>query len=400
MRHLASAIVVAMFLGSSASAETNGVTRIGVLNDMSSVYSDFQGMGSVVAARLAVEDYTSSTGRRAEVIYADHQNKADIGSAVARRWIDTEGVDMIIDLPNSSVALAVADIVRDKNKVVIGSGAGTAALTGEKCSPNTVHWTYDAWSNGHALARGVLDSGKKKWFFITADYAFGYDLEKQASEEVKSRGGQVLGSVRHPVGNADFSSYLLQAQASGADVVALANAGGDTNSAIKQAAEFNIRQTQQIVALIFDLQNVPALGLEASQGLLAVNAFYWDANAQTRAWAMRYQARHPKHQMPNHMQAGVYAATLHYLKAVDKVGSPKDGRAVVSAMKGIPTEDPLFGMGYIRPDGRHIHPMYLLQVKTPAESKAEWDVFKTLSVIPGEQAFRPLDQGHCPLVTN
>jgi branched-chain amino acid transport system substrate-binding protein len=381
-----------------AHAEVKGTTRIGVMNDMSSVYSDFQGPGSVVAAQLAVEDFAGQSKRKVEVLSADHQNKPDVGSAIAGRWFDIDGIDMIIDLPNSAVALAVADVARDRNKVVIGSGAGTALLTGAKCSPNTVHWTYDTYANGHALARGVLEQGGKTWFFITADYAFGHDLEKQASDEVLASGGKIVGSVRHPIGNSDFSSFLLQAQASGAQVVALANAGGDTVNTIKQSAEFKIRDKQKLVALIFDLQSVPALGLATAQGLTAINAMYWDMNDETRAWSARFQQRHPKKMMPNHMHAGVYAGTVHYLKAVEKVGSPTDGRAVVAAMKAMPTEDPLFGAGRIREDGRKMHPMYLLQVKAPTESKAEWDVFRISATIPADQAFRPLRDGGCPLV--
>jgi branched-chain amino acid transport system substrate-binding protein len=381
-----------------ALAEMNGSVRIGVLNDMSGVYSDFQGPGSVVAAQLAAEDFAKQSKRKVEILSADHQNKPDVGATIARRWIDVEGVDMIIDVPNSAVALAVSDIVKEKNKVLIGSGAGTALLTGAKCSPNTVHWTYDTWSLGHTLAQAVLQQGGRSWFFITADYAFGHDLEKQASEAVIAGGGKVLGSVRHPLGTSDFSSFLLQAQASGAQVIALANAGGDTVNTIKQAGDFNIREKQRLVALIFDLQIVPAIGLNAAQGLQAVNAFYWDMNDQTRAWSKRYQERHPKKAMPNHMQAGVYSGALDYLRAVDKVGSPNDGQAVVAAMKATPDDDPLFGHVVIREDGRAIHPMYLLEVKTPGESKSEWDVFKIVATIPGEQAFRSLNEGGCPLV--
>jgi branched-chain amino acid transport system substrate-binding protein len=381
-----------------ALAEMNGSVRIGVLNDMSGVYSDFQGPGSVVAAQLAAEDFAKQSKRKVEILSADHQNKPDVGATIARRWIDVDGVDMIIDLPNSAVALAVSDIVKEKNKVFIGSGAGTALLTGAKCSPNTVHWTYDTWSLGHTLAQAVLQQDGRSWFFITADYAFGHDLEKQASEAVIAGGGKVLGSVRHPLGTSDFSSFLLQAQASGAQVIALANAGGDTVNTIKQAGDFNIREKQRLVALIFDLQSVPAIGLNAAQGLQAVNAFYWDMNDQTRAWSKRYQERHPKKAMPNHMQAGVYSGALDYLKTVDKVGSPDDGRAVVAAMKAAPVDDPLFSQVVIREDGRATHPMYLLQVKTLAESKSEWDVFKIVATIEGNQAFRPLNEGGCPLV--
>jgi branched-chain amino acid transport system substrate-binding protein len=398
---LQSTKLAALFIALSltpALAEMDGTLRIGVLNDMSSVYADFQGPGSVVAAQLAVEDFAKQSKRKIEVISADHQNKPDVGAGIARRWFDVEGVDMIIDLPNSAVALAVSDIAKEKNKVVIGSGAGTALLTGAKCSPNFVHWTYDTWSMGHGIARGVLDKGGKTWFFITADYAFGHDLEKQATDEILASGGKIVGRVRHPLGTNDFSSFILQAQASKADVVALANAGGDTVNTIKQAADFKVSPNQKIVALIFDLQSVPAIGLEKAQGLTALNAWYWDASDQNRAWSKRYQDRHPKKMMPNHMQAGVYSAVLHYLKAVDKVGSPADGRAVVAAMKAMPTDDPLFGKGTIRADGRQIHPMYLLQVKTPAESKSEWDVFKVVGTIPADKAFRPLNDGGCPLV--
>jgi len=390
--------VIAALVATPAYAESNGSLRIGVLNDMSSVYADFQGPGSVIAAQMAIEDFAKQSKRKVEVVSADHQNKPDVGAGIARRWLDVEGVDMIVDLPNSAVALAVGDIVREKNKVAIGSGAGTALLTGAKCSPNFVHWTYDTWANGHALARGVLAAGGRTWFFVTADYAFGHDLEKQASDEVRDSGGKILGNVRHPLGASDFSSYLLQAQASGAEVVALANAGGDTTNSVKQAAEFKIGAKQKIVSLIFDLQSVPALGLNTAQGLVGINAFYWDMNDQTRAWSKRFQERHPKKMMPNHMHAGVYAAVLHYLKAVDKVGSPSDGAAVVAAMKAMPTDDPLFGKGTIRADGRKIHPMYLLQVKTPTESKSEWDVFKVIGTIPPDKAFRPLNEGGCPLV--
>jgi branched-chain amino acid transport system substrate-binding protein len=394
-------IAVAIALcATPALAEMNGTLRIGVLNDMSSVYSDFQGPGSVLAARMAAEDFAKTSKRKVEILSGDHQNKPDIGANIARRWLDVEGVDMIADMPNSAVALAVGDIVREKNKVAIGSGAGTAALTGARCSPNFVHWTYDTWAFGHGTARGVLAQGGKTWFFITADYAFGQDLEKQASDEVTASGGKVLGAVRHPIGTSDFSSFLLQAQASKADVIALANAGGDTVNTIKQANDFKLGGKQKIVALIFDLQSVPALGLQTAQGLQAINAWYWDLNDETRAWSKRYQERHPKKMMPNHMQAGVYSATLHYLKAVEKAGGPTNGTAVVEAMKSTPTDDMLYGKGTIRADGRKVHPLYLLQVKAPSESKGDWDVFKIVETIPADKAFRPLSEGGCPMVKN
>jgi branched-chain amino acid transport system substrate-binding protein len=350
---------------------------------------------------MAVEDYGGkAAGQRVEVVFGDHQNKVDIGAGIARNWVDTGGVSLIVDAPNSAVAFAVSDIVRDRNKVFIGSGAGSALLTGERCSPNTVHWTYDTWSYGHGMARALMQGGAKNFFFITADYAFGHDLERQASDEIVKSGGKVIGSARHPIGASDFSSFLLQAQASGAEVIAFANAGGDQTNSLKQAAEFRLAQKQKLAGLIFGINNIPALGLEASKGILLMNPFYWDMSEQTRAWSKRFQELHNKKNMPNDMQAGVYASVIHYLKAVDKVGSASDGRAIVAAMKAMPTDDPLFGKGSIRADGRKLHPMYLFQVKEPAESKAPWDYFKLVATIPAEQAFRPLAEGNCPLAKN
>ena len=375
-----------------------GALRIAVLNDMSSVYADYQGIGSVIAARMATEAYGGKAARRAiEILSADHQNKPDVGAAIARKWLDTEGVEMISDIPNSAVALAVSELTRDKNKVFVASGAGTSLLTGERCSPNTVQWTYDTYAQGHSIAKAILNRGGKTWYFVTADYAFGHDLEKQAADEVAKGGGKVLGSVRHPLGQSDFSSYLLRAQASGAGVVAFANAGGDLINCLKQAAEFKLAPKQLLTGLIFDVNGVQPLGLQAAQGLLAIDPFYWDMNEGTRSWSRRFQELHPQKNMPNDMQAGVYASTLHYLKAVDKVGSASDGRAVVAAMKSIPTDDPLFGKGTIRQDGRKMHPMYLFEVKRPDESKGPWDYYKLLSTIPAEQAFRPLGEGGCKL---
>ena len=375
-----------------------GALRIAVLNDMSSVYADYQGIGSVIAAKMATADYGGkAAGRAIEILSADHQNKPDVGAAIARKWLDTEGVEMIADIPNSAVALAVSELTRDKNKVFVASGAGTSLLTGERCSPNTVQWTYDTYAQGHSIAKAILNRGGKTWFFVTADYAFGHDLEKQAADEVAKGGGKVLGSVRHPLGQSDFSSYLLRAQASGAGVVAFANAGGDLINCLKQAAEFKLAPKQLLTGLIFDVNGVPPLGLQAAQGLLAIDPFYWDMNEGTRSWSRRFQELHPQKNMPNDMQAGVYASTLHYLKAVDKVGSAFDGRAVVAAMKSIPTDDPLFGKGTIRQDGRKMHPMYLFEVKRPDESKGPWDYYKLLSTIPAEQAFRPLGEGDCKI---
>ncbi len=373
--------------------------KIGVLNDMSGVYADYQGLGSVIAAQLAAEDLGGKIGDAPlVVISADHQNSPDIGATIARKWFDTEDVDMIADVPNSAIALAVAQLARDRNKVMVGSGAGTSALTGEKCSPNTVHWTYDTWELGHALGRAVVARGGKKWFFITADYTFGYDLEGNTMDAVKAAGGTVAGSVRHPLGTTDYSSYLLAAQASGADVLCLANAGGDTTTSIIQANEFGLAGKLAIVGPIVNINVIQGTGLKAAAGVLALTPFYWDMTDDTRAFAKRFAARHPRHIMPNDMQAGVYASLLHYAKAVKQVGAATDGRAVVKAMEAIPTDDKLFGQGTIRPDGRKLHPVYLFETKAPAESKSEWDMFKQIGMVPADQAFRPMSEGKCPLV--
>lgn len=379
-------------------AETKPI-RIAVLNDQSGAYADYQGIGSVVAAQLAAEDMGGKVGGTpVEVITADHQNSPDIGSAIARRWLDSDGVDAIADVPNSAIALAVNELVRQRNKVLLGSGVGTSELTGAKCSPNTVHWTYDNWELGHALGRAVLAGGGKRWFFLTADYTFGYDLFNNTADAVKGGGGTVVGQVKHPLGTSDFSSYLLQAQSSGADVLALANAGADTTNSIKQANEFGLTAKMTIVGPIVNINVIQGTGLAAAKGVLAVMPFYWDINADTRAFAQRFAARHPRHIMPNDMQAGVYAAVVHYLKAVKGVGDAQDGRAVVAEMKRLPTDDPLFGKGEIRADGRKMHPVYLFETKTPAESTGEWDMFKLIATIPADQAFRPLTEGHCPFV--
>jgi branched-chain amino acid transport system substrate-binding protein len=398
LKLVAFCIAFAGTFGAAALAEDAPV-RIAVLNDQSGVYADYQGPGSVVAAQMAVEDYGGKVaGRKVEVVAADHQNKVDIGTNIARKWFESENVDMIVDVPNSSIAFAVADLARDKNKVMIGSGAGSDALTGAKCSPNTIHWTYDTYAYGHGIGKAIVAQGGKKWFFISADYAFGKDLEKQTSDAVIANGGSVVGAVRHPIGTADYSSYLLQAQNSGAGVIAFANAGADTTNAMKQAAEFNLAKDHKLVGIILGIQGIPSLGLEAAKGSYIMNPFYWDLNEATRAFTKRYVERLPSHNVPNDMQAGVYAAVLHYLKAVDKLGSAEDGRAVVAKMKEIPTDDPLFGKGYIRADGRKMHPMYLLQVKTPTESTSKWDLLKVVATVPAEEAFRPLADGHCPLV--
>jgi branched-chain amino acid transport system substrate-binding protein len=390
-----------VFLPSFALAQAPSV-KIGVLNDQTTVYSDSQGIGSVIAAQFAVDDYAAKLGVKAEVVSADHQNKVDVGVAVARNWYEVQGVDVVMDLPNSAIALAVNVLARDLNKVFIGSGAGTSELTGKSCTPNTIHWTYDTWELGHGFAKAIVARGGKKWFFVSADYAFGKDLESNASEEVTALGGEVLGSARAPLGTSDFSSYLLRAQASGADTIAFANAGGDLTNSLKQAAEFGIVGKVQMPGFVFQINNVQALGLNASQGVLALSPFYWDQDDLSRAFAKRFQAKHPRKIMPNDMQAGVYSATVHYLKAVaalkDGQKDSHDGRAVVAKMKEMPTSDPLYGEGTIRADGRKIHPVHLWETKKPAESKGEWDYFKKISTVPADQAFRPLAAGGCALV--
>lgn len=382
-----------------APALAQDAVKIGILNDQSGPFASYQGIGSVVAAKMAVEDYGGKAGgKTVEVVAADHQNKTDIGIGIARRWYENEGVEAIFDVPNSSIALAVAGMSAEKNKVFVGSGAGTALLTGEKCTPNTVHWTYDTYAYGRGLGKAIVQQGGKKWFFITADYAFGHDLEKQASEAVKASGGQVLGAVRHPLGTADYASFLLQAQASGADIIGIANAGDDTITSMKQAAEFGLTKDHKLAGLILGMNGLPALTLKFAQGAQIMNPFYWDLNDGTRAFAKRFAERIPSKAYPNDMQAGVYASVIHYLKAVDKVGAAGDGKAVVAAMKDMPTDDPLYGKGYIRKDGRKIHPLYLLQVKSPDESKSTWDLLKVVGTIKGEDAFRPESDGNCPLV--
>jgi len=378
-------------------AQTNPL-KIGVMNDLSSVYADFQGVGSKVAADLAVADYAKSLGVPVEVIIADHQNKPDIGSIIARRWFDNEGVNVIMDLPNSGVALAVLAVANEKNKTVIGSGAGSAVLTGPQCSKNFVHWTYDTYALGYGLGQAITKEGGKTWFILTADYTFGKDLEKNCTDAVTANGGKVLGVVRHPINTADFSSFLLQAQSSGAEVIAFANAGGDTSQSLKQAAEFGLGQQQRLAALVFDLQHVPPLGLQAAQNVKTIQAFYWDANDETRDFAKRFSAAHPKGEYPNHMHAGMYSATAHLIKAVAQEKNAADGAKVVETMKAMPTDDPLFGKGQIRADGRHIHPMYLYETKKPAESKGKWDVFKLVSTLAPNDVWRPLDKGGCPFV--
>ncbi len=389
---------LALAAGPAHAQISDGLVKIGVLNDQSGTYADITGPGSVVAARMAVEDFgAAKKGLRVEVIFADHLNKPDVGASIARQWYDAEKVDLIIDVPTSSIALAINQIAREKQKAFIVSGAAASDLTGKACSPNTIHWTYDTWALAHGTGSAIVNTGGDTWFFLTADYAFGHALERDTEAVVLKSGGKVLGKVRHPFPTSDFSSFLLQAQASRAKIIGLANAGADTINAIKQGAEFGIvRGGQQFAGLLVFISDVHALGLEKAQGLILTEAFYWDLNDQTRAWSKRFAERHHG-AMPTMVQAGVYSAVLHYLKAVEALKSD-DGTRVIVRMKETPTDDPLFGKGVVRADGRKIHPMYLFEVKKPSEAKGPWDYYKVRATIPAEQAFRPLAEGDCPLV--
>jgi branched-chain amino acid transport system substrate-binding protein len=386
--------------GAAAQAQTSNVSvKIGVLTDMSSLYSDITGPGSVVAAKLAVQDFgAAAKGMKVEIISGDHLNKPDVGTSIAGTWFDVAGVDAIIDVPNSGVALAVNEIARQKNKAYFPLGAATSALTGNQCSPTTIHWVYDTWELANGTGKAVVKSGGDTWFFITADYAFGYQLEGDTAAVVEKNGGKVLGKVRVPINNNDFSSFLLQAQASRAKVIGLANAGGDAINAIKGAAEFGIvKGGQSVASLLLWASDVNALGLPTAQGLVLTEAWYWDMNDANRAWTKRWQVERPG-KFPTAAQAGVYSNTIHYLKAVEALGSASDGRAVIAKMKAMPTDDRLYGKGIVRPDGRKIHDVYLFEVKKPNESKYAGDFYKIRATIPAAEAFRPLNEGGCPLV--
>jgi branched-chain amino acid transport system substrate-binding protein len=387
---------MALLLAGAAQAQIS--VKLGVLNDQSGVYSDLTGQGSVHAARMAVEDFKpADKGIKVDIITADHQNKPDIGASIARQWYDREGVDVILDVPTSSVVLAINALAREKNKILISSGGGTSDLTGTQCSPNTVHWTYDTWALANGTASAMVKRGGDTWFFLTADYAFGHALERDAAAQVTKAGGKVLGAVRHPFPGQDFASFILQAQSPKAKVIGLANAGGDFVNALKQAAEFGVVQGgQSLAGLLVFITDVHALGLQVAQGLVLTEAFYWDLNDQTRAWAKRFAEKN-EGKMPSMAHAGVYAAALHYLKAVE-ASKNKDPAKVMAKMKEMPTDDPLFGKGSIRPDGRKIHDMYLFEVKKPGESKGAWDLYKLLATVPADQAFRPLNEGGCLLV--
>ena len=394
------AALTAMLLGGTAHAQQVTV-KVGVLSDMSSLYSDIGGAGSVAAAKLAIADFAKANPNvKVELVSGDHQNKPDVGSQLANQWYDVDKVDMIIDTPNSGVALAVSQITTTKNKVFVVSGAAASDLTGPKCNANTVHWTYDTWMLANGTGKAIVKTGGDSWFFLTADYAFGHALERDTMAAVEKNGGKVLGKVRHPLNTNDFSSFLLQAQASKAKIVGLANAGGDTINAIKAGAEFGLSKGgQKFAGLLVFASDVNALGLATAQGLTLTETWYWDLNDANRAWTKRWQAeRNAAGKFPTMVQAGVYSGLTHYLKSVAALKSGADGKAVVEEMKKLPTDDVLFGKGSIRADGRKVHPAYLLEVKAPAESKHPGDFYHVRATIPADEAFRPLAEGNCPLV--
>jgi branched-chain amino acid transport system substrate-binding protein len=401
MKSLAAVVVAGLALavtGTAANAQiSDDVVKLGVLTDMSSLYADATGKGSLAAVEMAVADYGGKVkGKPIEVVSADHQNKPDVGVAIARNWYDNEKVDAILDVPTSSVALPISALTREKNKININSGGGSSDITGPACSPNTVHYTYDTYALSNVAGKAMVKRGEDTWFFVTADYAFGMALERDAANVVKESGGKVLGDVRAPLNTSDFSSYLLQAQASKAKVVALANAGGDTTNALKQAAEFGLAQSgQKMIALLMEITDTHSLGLKATQGLIVTDGFYWDMNDETRAFSKRFYDKIGR--MPTMIQAGLYSATMHYLKAIEAIGTD-DAPKVMAQMRATPINDFFAKNGKIRIDGRMVHDMYLFEVKKPSESKGEWDLYKLIATVPGDEAFRPLDKGGCPLV--
>jgi branched-chain amino acid transport system substrate-binding protein len=401
MRSLAATVVAGIAIAVTATAAnaqiSDDVVKIGVLTDMSSLYADATGKGSLAAVEMAVADYGAKVkGKPVEVISADHQNKPDVGVGIARNWYDNEKVDAIFDVPTSLVALPVSALTREKNRIHINSGGGSSDITGVACSPNTVHWTYDTYALSNVAGKAMVKRGEDTWFFVTADYAFGMALERDAANVVKASGGRVLGDVRHPLNSSDFSSFLLQAQASKAKVVALANAGGDTTNALKQASEFGLAKGgQKMIALLQEITDTHSLGAKETQGLIVTDAFYWDMNDETRAFSKRFNEK--VGHMPTMIQAGLYSATMHYLKAIEAIGTDEAPK-VMAQMRATPVNDFFAKNGKIRIDGRMVHDMYLFEVKSPAESKGEWDLYKLIATVPGDEAFRPLDKGGCPLV--
>jgi branched-chain amino acid transport system substrate-binding protein len=405
---MTSRIFATLLLGTALSLSAAGsafaqdkTVKIGALSDQSGLYADLGGAGSTLAAQMAVEDSgLAAKGWKIDVISGDHQNKPDVGTSIARHWFDVDKVDVIVDVPNSGVALAVNNVVKEKNGVFIDSGAATSDLTNAQCSPNTVHWTYDTYTLAHGTGQALVKAGGDTWFFLTADYAFGAALERDTTAVILANGGKVLGDVKHPLNTADFSSFLLQAQASKAKVIGLANAGGDTTNSIKQAAEFGIvKGGQKLAALLLFITDVKAIGLETAQGLNFTETFYWDMNDKTREFSKRFSARMKNKAPPTMVQAGVYSGLMHYFKALEALGgNPHDGVKVVEKMKSMPTDDPLFGKGEIEPNGRAIHPAYLFEVKKPSESKAPWDFYKLVGTVPADQAFTPLSKSTCALL--
>lgn len=400
--------IASFLLGTALAVTTAGVAfaqdktvKIGALSDQSGLYADLGGPGSTIAAQMAIEDSgLAAKGWKIDIISGDHQNKPDIGTAIARQWFDVDKVDVIVDVPNSGVALAVNNVIKEKNGVYINSGAATSDLTNAQCSPNTVHWTYDTYMLAHTTGQALVKAGGDTWFFLTADYAFGAALERDTTAVVTANGGKVVGGVKHPLNTPDFSSFLLQAQASKAKIIGLANAGGDTTNTIKQAAEFGIvKGGQKLAALLLFLTDVKAIGLETAQGLNFTETFYWDMNDQTRAFSKRFADKMKNNAPPTMVQAGVYAGVRHYFKALEALGgNPHDGAKVVEKMKSMPTEDDLFGKGEIQPNGRTIHNAYLFEVKKPSESKGPWDFYKLVGTVPGDQAFTPLSESKCALL--
>ena len=394
------ALAILLACGGASAQQIN--VKIGVLTDMSSLYADATGPGSVAAAKMAIADFAKTHPNvKVDLVSGDHQNKPDVGSQITNQWYDVDKVDVVVDVPNSGVALAVSQITATKNKVFVVSGAASSDLTGPKCNANTVHWTYDTWMLANGTGKAMVKTGGDTWFFLTADYAFGYALERDTAAVVEKNGGKVLGKVRHPLNTNDFSSFLLQAQASKAKVIGLANAGGDTINSIKQASEFGVvKGGQSLAGLLVFATDINALGLQTAQGLFLTETWYWDLNDASRAWTKRWhQERGATNKYPAMNHAGVYAGILHYLKAVAALKSAADGKAVVAQMKKMPTDDPLFGKGSVRADGRVIHPAYLFEVKKPEESKYPGDFYKTRATIPADEAFRPLKEGNCPLVS-
>src|SRR6201993_3590649 len=401
MKKLGFGAALTLLCASAAHAEISGnVVRVGVLNDISGIFQDTNGMGSVEAARMAAEDFAGGGKNiKVEIVYADHQNKADVGSAIARQWLDVEGVDAIVDVPNSAVGLSINTLLRDSRMTFLASSTASADLTGKACSPNTIQWVNDAWATGNTTAAAMMARGGKDWYFVTVNYALGQGIEAEATNYIEKHGGKVLGSARHSLGTSDFASFLLQAQTSGAKVIGLANAGGDTINAVKQAAEFGIQQGgQTMVAFLLFVNDVHGGGLKVAQGLQLMEAFYWDMNDDTRAFGKRFAARPGMNgKMPSGNQAGVYASTLAYLNAVAATGSD-DAKVVVPQMKTFKGTDKLFGDVTIRQDGRVVHPMYLFEGKKPEESKYPYDYYRLVSTTPADQAFRPISEGGCALV--